>query len=310
MFTALDNESLSNTMASLLGKRITGVGIILDNGLTLMGDLSLRTVQEYIDFAPNTQKEWGLQSIPPRDFIEIVFPRADSITNFHFVKVPKNRIGSLFGIYISKRLGDPPLQIRRTPSKLKAMIEKHDLRVVQESGLRLSTYFEKGLIKPPEHKHIYLNTPTPIYSDWDYFSRISGGIVSLGASFVIGGSVGWRKNLTSLFWKKLKEKDLDIEGILMSKLEYKEEVVVEGFLKKAVPEQVTEIEGRKWTVYSLSNKQWLPILLQERLLMMPLEFTEMLASQVSVYGELYPIPITIDHDSKDRCIKARAIARM
>jgi len=55
-----------------------------------------------------------------------------------------------------------------------------------------SFYFNKNLLKNK-----------PLYIDWDWLYRISGGINSLGLGIVISGSVGWEKSLFKIFIEKM-----------------------------------------------------------------------------------------------------------
>lgn len=43
----------------------------------------------------------------------------------------------------------------------------------------------------------------PLYVDWNWLHRASGGIRSIGGGFIVSGSVGWENSLFSFFWNKL-----------------------------------------------------------------------------------------------------------
>lgn len=135
--------------------------------------------------------------------------------------------------------------LRRKRKKIQRNIEiaeKYDFR----NGKRKKTYLFKG--RPVERTSITFQQDTPLYCDWQHFSRIGDGrsVESLDASaFGFGINVGWSEDKGE--WKTFEQIITDID--LINDISGSDDATVAGYVNFIVHNDkvVTEsMEGDQW----------------------------------------------------------------
>ena len=124
------------------------------------------------------------------------------------------------------------------------------MQLVKDFNWRQSVTPLRGLFELPKIDigQIRFTNNTPVYADWEYFQRISGGINNIGVGVpLLSLSVGWNPSILSVFQKRTQEKVADIHDICSYS-----ELVTEGsvlFFEKsnsATPFNNLQMEGSNW----------------------------------------------------------------
>lgn len=190
------------------------------------------------------------------------------------------------------------------------------------------SYYQVSYLRPipkpfawGELKTVY---PFPIYADWEYINRISGGLNSIGAGlFIVSGSVGWQKSLYGIR-EQLMEKNVQrLDSINQSEME---SVVISAYIdivrmkkgsKMSMPYEV--IEGEKWFPVILSEKRmsvscdfktkaWCVGYMKEACILVPKTVFESIQEPVKIQGEIIPISISTSFGNCKFAIKIRNIS--
>lgn len=166
---------------------------------------------------------------------------------------------------------------------------------------------------------------TPLYSDWAYLQRTSGGWNNLGLSTPIAGvSAGWEKSLWSLFNKRTTR-------ILSGYDEActKSELTITGFVSiferqpspggpRVVHEEI-EMEGVPWiaaavcslkaeSIDDLRSNPWLLLYLRRDGFMFPMQLWKDIEQPINIFAEVIPVATITEAGEQPCFLKARAIA--
>lgn len=152
--------------------------------------------------------------------------------------------------------------------------------------------FEEAIFE----KKILFRRKQIIYSDWNYFKNINGGIRTLGGSFLgFGGSIGITRSNHDLALIKLHE-----------------DLVHKGFIREPQEDLATKLEGDDARVYDFrltkgTSQRSIPIFIKEKYIIIPKEIIHRIESELTIFGEFYPIPIIMDKKIYDCYLLARVI---
>ena len=91
-------------------------------------------------------------------------------------------------------------------------------------------------------------------------------------------------------------------------LRFRSDIVLKGRLGQDRRIQTTTLEGNEWRVYYIENEKIIPILLNDKKLQYPHEYLKNIDSELTFYGELRQIPVTLESGQYNCCFQARAIA--
>lgn len=174
--------------------------------------------------------------------------------------------------------------------------------------------------------NITFSDDSPVFADWDYLQRSSGGINNIGIGFSVASiSAGWDNSLWSLFRKKVTQKQVDINSTCSRK-----EVVLQGFISfinhssdnaKEIKAEQLEIEGKQWIAASISSQR---VLTARRLkkvdwalayfcldgFMFPSELWEKFAQPIKIFAEVVPTSVKTEMGTKNCWLKVRCGAYM
>ncbi|MCR5566318.1 MAG: hypothetical protein K6F61_05665 [Clostridiales bacterium] len=162
----------------------------------------------------------------------------------------------------------------------------------------------------------------PIYADWDYISRMSGGIRSIGGGVGFSGSVGWDKTLYGQ-----REKMMDKGATLLENINpsVKDPIVVQTYIEvihegkdgRKIPYKI--IEGDecipvlifvrkvdKWE--ELKSKEWCVGYLKKRFLGLSVSAFKSINHVIKIQGEVMPISNEISLGKCEYTIMIRNIS--
>ncbi len=172
--------------------------------------------------------------------------------------------------------------------------------------------------------NVKFTSNVPLYADWGYFQRISGGIKSIGVGTPIGSiSAGWDKSLWALFKKKTKERIKEIVDASTSP-----EVVVRGFIRlidvidessEQNPMMNLDMEGAQWipgvicaqqfgTARFLRHRPWVLVYLRSDGFMFPKALWKKIEQPINFFAEVVPVAVNTEIGPRDCFLKIRAAA--
>lgn len=172
---------------------------------------------------------------------------------------------------------------------------------------------------------IHFSIDAAIYSDWEYFQRISGGVNSLGVGVTFASlSAGWSESLWSSFKRKVRENQTKPEEISLSK-----EAVVTGFvsffeqndsvLQTENAADNFDMEGTRWVAAAICNRrvatveerarvEWSLVYYRTDGFMFPIGLWERMEQSVTTFAEVVPVSVYTKAGQKNCFLKARATA--
>lgn len=187
-------------------------------------------------------------------------------------------------------------------------------------------------------KDITFYQDTPLYSDWDYFFRKSGGINNVGIGFMASATVGWNKSLWSFFKEQLQANPSPVNESIgldeVAKIGYitflAEKTPDGGTRKRFINSKArpipplsdkisVEMEGGKWIASVLTEKKisvpeelseapWDIVYFKEDAFMFPRTCWEDLVVPIKIYGDVVNTFLSTDFGKAKYFIKARAAA--
>lgn len=157
---------------------------------------------------------------------------------------------------------------------------------------------------------------TPLYCDWEFLSKTSGGLTSLGAGFALSFSIGWKKSLWSSFKSRVNQTTTEL-----SKVCNKREVTISGYihlLKSPTNKEYLKMENETWTSAIIAQSelkkieklktQWVLVYFKESSFMFPSDLWDRISQKITVYGEIIPANIETEFGKRKCFLKARAAA--
>ena len=249
----------------------------------------------------------------------------------YLVYIPLAKIAgvSYFGFsqnYTEKKTGPPVSgQFLIGSAKEKLFEDVLNKARIQSFGIKkIHLCYRLAVHRPITWGKITFNNETPLYCDWNFLNITSGGLSSLGASFVVGFSAGWKKSLWGVFRKKVSETQVKFD-----KIHAKQEVTVSGFVRfLEFPNSTSslektsnflEMEGEKWCCAIISNKEikkkkqindtlWAMGYFRQDAFMYPKDLWDKFSQEIKIYGEVVPANLKTEFGLRSYFIKARAAA--
>lgn len=318
----LEPDILGRSIAELVKKGNISVIVTLVSGELVFGDLTFDSQNEYLEFIPQQDRSSKI-----REYIKHVKPKGgwaikeDLELDFNAhkgqihgyaktIRVPKKLIAEIREVpWKNKELVS--LRVKNYPNPFAKIIHDNNLSISKKYNFEVWDSIECALSKqgiPPTG--IEFDKEELIYVDWDYFTRIKGGIGQVG---VAPFSFAWQPPLRSFVMTEMKKGALPrIRRFLAG--HFGSPVQLRGFLVVPRTVQETRIEGEKCLLYVASmNKdeirqnEWVPIIIKEDSLSYPQEFFPKIASEMTFYGEEKQVPVRVDDNSTDKVLMIRAI---
>ncbi len=196
--------------------------------------------------------------------------------------------------------------------------QKKGFRIDRKNGFHYSLctdIFAWGELK---FKRVY-----PMYTDWDYLSRVSGGINSIGGGFVVSGSVAWEKSLYSVRKRIMKKRIKSLSDIDKTK---EDTVIIGGYIdhvyiKKGKKKKTSHVqmEGFNWFPVIISEepirdendlvgRNWCVGYMRESCMQVPKLAFEETQTPLRIQGELMPMSVKTPFGESDIVIKIRNIS--
>jgi hypothetical protein len=166
------------------------------------------------------------------------------------------------------------------------------------------------------------HSDTPLYCDWEFLIRKSGGLNSLGVGFVgLGVSAGWSSSLWSSFQEKVSGASAEIDRLCDG-----DEATISGYvtfsdtISEDGPTDVNNVvfmEGVDWipgivtdaaldSAPDLEGVRWCLCYFRKDSFMYPASIWGNIQVPVRIYGEIVETPITTQLGRAECFMKARA----
>jgi hypothetical protein len=321
-FNPMPRSEIIRTIEYCYLSEYSSILIVLTDGTALCAHISGPT--------------WGAEGLIPAS--KECFPLKNHLKveihemyNEHSIYVPLDQIAGISILPYDQEeievLGLPRVRRKRDSaysmlcSDLMVKAKEHSFRIEKEFFV-----YSIGLERPFKWGDITFTEDTPLYCDWDFLSRTSGGLNSLGAGFIVSFSAGWKKNLWASFRDKVTHKRTTFTQVCAKK-----DAVVSGFVQfikfnetvygKNGHETLLEMESTKWypgvisTTRVKHKKQlrkvsWALAYFNETSFMFPKNLWERFSQKIRIYGEVVPVAVRTEF-GKSRCfLKVRAAAFM
>jgi len=206
------------------------------------------------------------------------------------------------------------LTLKNVPNPIASWVCEHNLKVIQKYDLHVYHTFEKALSETGIPPHgINFAQDEIIYVDWEFFSHISGGSLTVGIEGIAGLTI--ERSLYQLVLDKLTTGVAEkLTKFIPGKRPLGEQRL-KGYLVIPPNEITTDIEGIKCMVVLCSDRKFyppedifIPVLLKEKALSYPKEFLKFIKSKLIFYGEIKQIPIRVNENLRsDYALIARAV---
>jgi len=311
-FDCLSEKDRIKDILYILENGYYSLAVTLTSGDVILGDPTTDFDVQYLPYSENYKDREDYKILkefekPIADHIELIFPDGSGTVYGHsyLVVIPVTSIARIQGIEPLMNIDQEKVSfyhpggsiaLRNSPNPLSQSLMDHNCEIVKRLSLKLYDYMEQALSeKAIPGKNITLSKDRQlIYVDWDYFKNINGGLRNIGATaFGFGISGG---------------KMISNEDLVLAKLY--EDSNYKGIIREDPEQQFTSIEGDTVQVYDLrvTGKEPLPLLIKDKCLIYPKEFFHRINSELTVFGDLYQIPISLNGENYESCLLARAIA--
>lgn len=251
------------------------------------------------------------------------------------VCIPLDRIAGINTLSFEQQQIEMPAKGRNTGyvnEHAENILFRHLLEVADASGFP-TVHYEPVCHAMPlemdsriEFTDVTFANETPLYSDWGYIQRNSGGINSIGIGIPFASlSAGWSKSLWSQFKKKIKGQEKAISDSCSGF-----EAVSSGFVtfleegKSDSSDQPLEqtglsMEGARWVPAAVSDRRlesteqltevsWSLTYFQADGFMFPLKLWERIGQPVRIFSEVVPVVVRVGGKEQRCYLKARAAA--
>jgi len=254
----------------------------------------------------------------------------DQVDKEHSIYIPFNQIAGISTLQYSqeqiKTLGLPISSTYHVGSAYERLFEdflpkaqRHLFKVERHHPM-----YRLTIHQPFKWGKISFGGDTPLYCDWDFLSKTSGGLNNLGVGFVVSFSAGWKNSLWRSFKKKVEQTRTELDHVVS-----KREVTVSGFVQfvkfdkstqlKSETEGLLEMESERWCsaiisslkvkhISQLKKVSWTLAYFKEPAFMFPKDLWERFSQEIRVYGEVIPVAVKTEFGEVGCFIKARAAA--
>lgn len=288
-----------------------GFCITVLNGLSIFGYFMSRSNEDYL-----TLSCCGGMSVIQTADIKFDMIAGIHALSFSVISAPKNKIDRKFDLKVPNHHGI-----------LMANFKRNAARIGLANYSTLHYAYPIRLDNKYLLRDIVFTQFTPIYSDWEYFSIISGGLTGLGLGAVtLSFSYGWDDSLFSIFKGKLGDKTTTLNNVCSHN-----QVVVKCYvsiIEKNVKLEQPQInnkdfeltmEGKSWipaaltknkvtSKEELSESNWILAFLKKDGFMIPKELINNIVNPIMVFADVIPARIITEVGEVNCFLKIRGAA--
>jgi len=204
------------------------------------------------------------------------------------------------------------LPVHNFPNPLASIIHNHNMPIVESHGFTASHLIEESLSQDGiSEQGIHFDKDFLMYADWEFFQTQTKGETSIAAS-PFPGLVQVEHVLKSSNEEQvvIRIRNSLTNRILKFVPPFGDYRLLEGVLLVPEPLQDEEIEGETSYLYRIATSQGdhYPILVKAKKLKYPRSFLDRVSSQLTFYGEMASIPVSISGYKYERSMLVRAIA--
>lgn len=249
------------------------------------------------------------------------------------VFIPLDRIAGINTLSFEQQQIEMPAKGRNTGfvnEHAANILFRHLLEVADASGFptvhRRAAYAPLRMDSRIEFTDVTFANETPLYSDWGYIQRNSGGINSIGVGIPFASlSAGWSKSLWSQFKKKIEGQEKAINDSCSGF-----EAVSSGFVTfleedrsdssdQPLEQTGLSMEGARWVPAAVSDRRlesteqltevsWSLTYFRADGFMFPLKLWERIGQPVRIFSEVVPVVVRVGGKEQRCYLKARAAA--
>ncbi len=308
------NRALGSEKPHMLSSEDTPNFIIRTSGETMYGS----------SLIPFDEMNGSVGTTPSPSHIfnmdEIDFNKHDYVVvkqGVNYIAVPYSDIAGLTSIQFSQKKAEsdsPP-----TGSSVIDTLWNNSREIAKKSGYPTGYEPVSPCMGAPSDfswDDVTFSDDTPLYCDWGYLERRSGGINSLGGgAFGVSISAGWDESL----WSEFKNA-VETSRTKLNKIGQHSEIATSGFIDflKVDEEYISrEMDGKEWIAGIISDEQinevseteyvtWSIGFFKKESLMFPLKSWECINNPITIYGEIIDSQIDTGFGRVDYFLKARA----
>jgi len=296
------------------------VGLVLTDGKVLMGDLGPKLSPRYRGATTHIDDEFYTKAEKGKGYPSIVANHIILSLDYYganLIAVPFDKVAAIYQIPQEVVYADGD---KVSSARVLRGVAKNTINAARKHNFRV-TGFALYLLMPGRPTNIELKEDMPLYADWDYFSDRAGGLKSIGVSvFGFGGSVGGERSLFGELMRYASDKPRSVKEILYGP-SYIEHVVLHGRILQLNRKKYKRyMEGSDWTLFILTpfgdvstadqavkRGEWLPVFLNPKCFLYPVEDFPLIKSTYYVAGELIPYNLRLNDHTTNQAIKVRAI---
>ena len=216
-------------------------------------------------------------------------------------------------------------QIKREGFDHRRVMLEETLKIAEQRHFRIQKYAIDHLMaaqRPFRWGKITFERDTPLYCDWEYLTRISGGVTSLGVGIPgFSLSAGWSKSL----WKSFKDKVFK-KSISLNQACSQTEVLIGGYITPLTFKRTKKrhknlarftMEGKPWismvitskkvgTLEELRKSTFIVCYFKDDAFIFPKDLLKEIADPIRIFGESVSTTFETDFGKAECFVKARA----
>lgn len=318
-FNQLDGKIVSQVI-SVAQKKPCSTGIVLTDGMVLIGDLGPRLSPRLAGATTFLDDEFYTKAKKKKGYPFIIANHIILSLDYEgaiLIAVPFEKVAAIYQIPQEVVYADGD---KVSSARVLSGTARQTMEAARKHGFRITGH-AAYLLRPGKPTSIEFKEDMPLYADWDYFSNRAGGLNSIGISvFGFGGSVGGERSLFKELKRYTSNKPHSTEEIL-SGPSYIQHVVLHGRILPLNGKKYERyMEGSKWTLFiftpigdvstadqAVGKNDWLPAFLNPECFLYPIEDFSLIKSTYHVAGESIPYNLPLNDQAASRAIKVRAI---
>ena len=227
-------------------------------------------------------------------------------------------LGSIPFTHEKEESDSPPSPTYNSPARTN--FYERSVQVAERQDYPVSNIHVDYMLEAPDDfswGKVEFSADRPLYCDWEYLRRRSGGINSLGGGvFGFSLSAGWDDSLWSEFKDVVERTQVDLDNVNSHS-----EVAMSGYVDFLVTEDgdhvSREMDGKTWIsgilsdnkmedISEIENRSWIVGLFKKDSLMFPIETWEFITDPITVFGEVIDSEIATGFGEVSFFVKCRA----